>query len=84
MFILALGWCLFALGVAQLPIWCIIAIISNPAKTLKEKVRGAFMPREDWGPADANLRYIYKKEVELDESNKEPGAWNYIKRNLAD
>lgn len=80
----ALGWCLFALGVLQLPIWCIVAIVANPGKTFKDKVRGAFSPLEDWGPIDANMRDIYKKEIEHDEERREPGLWNYIKRNLAD
>lgn len=39
---------------------------------------------EEWGPIDANIRDIYKKEIEHDESRREPGLWNYIKRNLAD
>lgn len=67
-----------------MPIWCIAAIIAHPGKTFKAKVRGAFSPREDWGPSDANMRDIYKKEIEHDESRRQPGIWNYIRRNLAD
>lgn len=61
-----------------------MAIVKYPGNSFSEKIRGAFSPKKDWGPIDPVMKDIYKKEVEFDETTKQTGAWNYVKRNLAD
>lgn len=80
----AIGWTAFAFGVAQIPIWLIVAMMQYPGKTLKDRFIGAFQPKSDWGPWDAETRELYKSDVQMDAATRQKGAWNFIKHNLTD
>ncbi|XP_030377442.1 sodium-dependent nutrient amino acid transporter 1 isoform X2 [Scaptodrosophila lebanonensis] len=79
----SIGWTITAFGILQLPLWMIIAIIRDPGKTLSEKIRGAFSPKKNWGPADPILREQYNKEIENELMPKRGrGFWPSIKQNI--
>ncbi|XP_053962142.1 sodium-dependent nutrient amino acid transporter 1-like isoform X1 [Anastrepha ludens] len=78
----ALGWTITALGVLQVPIWAVVAIVRHPGGTLSEKVRGAFRPVSSWGPSDPLLREQYNKELANDSSSNTTGCWNKVKKNF--
>lgn len=62
-FYLAVGWCITAVGVLQLPLWATHAIVRQKGNTLYEKTVGAFKPKENWGPKDPATLERYKKYV---------------------
>ncbi|XP_037916673.1 sodium-dependent nutrient amino acid transporter 1-like isoform X1 [Hermetia illucens] len=70
----AVGWCISALGVLQLPIWICVAVIRQPGDSLGEKFRGAFRPTRNWGPTDPatleRYRKFYAEEEEEDRKNE--------------
>ncbi|XP_039953950.1 sodium-dependent nutrient amino acid transporter 1 isoform X2 [Bactrocera tryoni] len=78
----ALGWTITALGVLQVPIWAIVAIIRQPGKSLTEKVHGAFRPESNWGPSDHLLREQYNKDVAHGNDLSNTSCWSKIKKNL--
>ncbi|XP_050322560.1 sodium-dependent nutrient amino acid transporter 1 isoform X1 [Bactrocera neohumeralis] len=78
----ALGWTITALGVLQVPIWAIVAIIRQPGKSLTEKVHGAFRPESNWGPSDPLLREQYNKDVAHGNDLSNTSCWSKIKKNL--
>uniref|UniRef100_A0AAG5DIX9 Transporter n=1 Tax=Anopheles atroparvus TaxID=41427 RepID=A0AAG5DIX9_ANOAO len=47
-----IGWCIFAFGLMQLPIWAAYAVYKQSGKSLTEKIRNAFKPIAAWGPID--------------------------------
>ncbi|XP_058119007.1 sodium-dependent nutrient amino acid transporter 1-like isoform X2 [Anopheles ziemanni] len=61
-----IGWCIFAFGLMQLPIWGIYAIYKQSGKTLTEKIRNSFKPTAAWGPIDPATHYEYKKFIDED------------------
>lgn len=79
-----LGWCMFTFGVAQVPIWLIIAMKMYSGKSIKDRFFGAFKPKSDWGPWDAETKELYKSEVQMDAATRPKGAWKFIKHNLTD
>ncbi|XP_058457070.1 sodium-dependent nutrient amino acid transporter 1-like isoform X2 [Malaya genurostris] len=62
----ALGWCITAFGLLQLPIWGCYAIFKQEGKTLSEKISNAFRPLPKWGPMEPQLNQEYKKFVNED------------------
>ncbi|XP_011206929.2 sodium-dependent nutrient amino acid transporter 1 isoform X2 [Bactrocera dorsalis] len=78
----ALGWTITALGVLQVPIWAIVAIIRQPGESLTEKVHGAFRPVSNWGPSDPLLREQYNKDLAHDNDSSNTSCWSKIKKNL--
>ncbi|XP_053669860.1 sodium-dependent nutrient amino acid transporter 1-like isoform X2 [Anopheles nili] len=61
-----IGWCIFAFGLLQLPIWGIYAVYKQDGKTLNEKIRNALKPTPAWGPLDPATHYEYKKFIDED------------------
>ncbi|KFB53954.1 AGAP010865-PA-like protein [Anopheles sinensis] len=61
-----IGWCIFAFGLLQLPIWATYAIYKQSGKTLTEKIRNSFKPTAAWGPIDPATHYEYKKFIDED------------------
>ncbi|XP_011189046.1 sodium-dependent nutrient amino acid transporter 1 isoform X2 [Zeugodacus cucurbitae] len=78
----ALGWTITALGVLQVPIWAVVAIIRQPGESLSEKVHGAFRPVRNWGPSDPLLREQYNKDLAHDNDSSDTSCWSKIKRNF--
>lgn len=80
---LAIGWTITVIGIMQVPIWMVVAIIRQPGDTLGEKVRGSFRPKADWGPREPLLREQYNKELENENIiRSQLGFWGKIKRNI--
>ncbi|XP_052900292.1 sodium-dependent nutrient amino acid transporter 1-like [Anopheles moucheti] len=61
-----IGWCIFAFGLLQLPIWAAYAIYKQSGKTLNEKIKNSFKPTPAWGPLDPTTLYEYKKFIDED------------------
>ncbi|XP_055372359.1 sodium-dependent nutrient amino acid transporter 1-like isoform X2 [Condylostylus longicornis] len=80
----ALGWTISAIGIMQVPIWIVVAVIKQPGETFLDKFMGSFRPKSDWGPTDHILREQYHKFIALDEENifKNQGFLYSIQRNI--
>ncbi|KAH8266665.1 hypothetical protein KR018_008020 [Drosophila ironensis] len=79
----SIGWVITSLGILQLPIWMIVAIIRDPGRGLGQKIRGAFTPKKNWGPMDPLLREQYHKEIENELTPlRGQGVWAAIKQNI--
>ncbi|EAA05568.2 AGAP010865-PA [Anopheles gambiae str. PEST] len=61
-----IGWCIFAFGLLQLPIWAAYAVYKQSGKSLNEKIKNAFKPTAAWGPIDPATHYEYKKFIDED------------------
>uniref|UniRef100_A0A182R579 Sodium-dependent nutrient amino acid transporter 1 n=1 Tax=Anopheles funestus TaxID=62324 RepID=A0A182R579_ANOFN len=61
-----IGWCIFAFGLLQLPIWGAYAVYKQSGKTLNEKIKNSFKPTPAWGPLDPATHYEYKKFIDED------------------
>ncbi|XP_050080321.1 sodium-dependent nutrient amino acid transporter 1-like isoform X1 [Anopheles maculipalpis] len=61
-----IGWCIFAFGLLQLPIWAAYAVYKQSGKSLNEKIKDAFKPTAAWGPLDPATHYEYKKFINED------------------
>uniref|UniRef100_A0A499FUS0 Transporter n=1 Tax=Anopheles farauti TaxID=69004 RepID=A0A499FUS0_9DIPT len=61
-----IGWCIFAFGLLQLPIWAAYAVYKQSGKSLNEKIKNAFKPTPAWGPLDPATHYEYKKFIDED------------------
>ena len=57
----AIGWCISAIGIAQLPIWAIYTIINQKGDTLKDKIVESFRPLKNWGPKNPVLLHKYQE-----------------------
>ncbi|RWS14378.1 Sodium-dependent nutrient amino acid transporter 1-like protein, partial [Dinothrombium tinctorium] len=49
--IAVLGWAFAAFALSQIPFWAIVVLFKNRG-TIKERLKQAFTPECDWGPAD--------------------------------
>uniref|UniRef100_A0A182PFK5 Transporter n=1 Tax=Anopheles epiroticus TaxID=199890 RepID=A0A182PFK5_9DIPT len=61
-----IGWCIFAFGLLQLPIWAAYTVYKQSGKSLNEKIKNAFKPTAAWGPIDPATHYEYKKFIDED------------------
>ncbi|XP_035787557.1 sodium-dependent nutrient amino acid transporter 1-like isoform X2 [Anopheles albimanus] len=61
-----IGWCIFAFGLLQLPIWATYAVYKQGGKTLTEKIKNSLKPTAAWGPLDPATHYEYKKFIDED------------------
>ncbi|XP_052861312.1 sodium-dependent nutrient amino acid transporter 1-like [Anopheles cruzii] len=61
-----IGWCIFAFGLLQLPIWGAYAVYKQSGQTLTEKIRNSLKPTAAWGPLDVATHYEYKKFINED------------------
>lgn len=80
-----IGWLISSVGIAQLPIWAVVAIIKQPGSTFVEKVQGAFRPMADWGPIDPATYDRYKKlrsTIDSEDQHKSQNIFKRFKRNI--
>ncbi|ETN63077.1 sodium-dependent nutrient amino acid transporter 8 [Anopheles darlingi] len=61
-----IGWCIFAFGLLQLPIWAIYAVFKQSGKTITDKIKNSLKPTAAWGPLDPTTHYEYKKFIDED------------------
>ncbi|EDW60494.1 sodium-dependent nutrient amino acid transporter 1 [Drosophila virilis] len=80
------GWCLSAFGVGQLLIWAVPAVRRQPAElSLWQRIRKAFEPLPNWGPADPNTlkRYqLYVEQANVSALFQRSGIWHKIYDNI--
>lgn len=60
---IAIGWTIFAFGLAQLPIFAFVAVVKQKGNTWTEKIAAAFRPSEKWGPSDPITFEKYQKYI---------------------
>nr|XP_018907731.1 PREDICTED: sodium- and chloride-dependent glycine transporter 1-like [Bemisia tabaci] len=76
----SLGWCLAALSMLQIPIWAVVSIINQEGPSLKQRIKQALKPTDDWGPSDLDLKQDWiaqhekNKEARLKKSTIQNGA----------
>lgn len=54
-----IGWCIYALSVAPLPVWALWVIASQPESSLWRKIVSASRPLAEWGPENLALKKKY-------------------------
>lgn len=74
----AIGWCISALGIMQLPLWAIYAIF-NQKGTICERIKSAFSPMANWGPIKSQNLADYKLFLE-NQRNVELTSKSFIHR----
>ncbi|XP_052899239.1 sodium-dependent nutrient amino acid transporter 1-like [Anopheles moucheti] len=55
----ALGWCLYAFAVLQLPCWAVYAMLQKQGLAWWERCKAVLRPMADWGPEDPTKRSEY-------------------------
>lgn len=79
----ALGWTISAMGIVQLPLWALWAILRQKQSSLSEKFAAALKPTKTWGPTDPLIRQQYEQGLGAYESSKaHQGCTSRLKRNL--
>lgn len=58
----ALGWTISAMGIIQLPIWAVYAVLKAKGQGI-DKISNAFKPQPNWGPQNPELFEQYQKYV---------------------
>ncbi|XP_023160007.2 sodium-dependent nutrient amino acid transporter 1 [Drosophila hydei] len=80
------GWCLSAFGVGQLLIWAVPAVRRQPVELgLLMRIRKAFEPLPNWGPADPKTlrRYqLYVEQANVSSMFQRNGIWHKIYDNI--
>ncbi|XP_064537865.1 sodium-dependent nutrient amino acid transporter 1 [Drosophila montana] len=80
------GWCLSAFGVGQLLFWAVPVVRRQPAELgLWQRIRKAFEPLPNWGPADPNTlkRYqLYVEQANASAMFQRSGIWHKIYDNI--
>lgn len=51
------------MGIIQLPLWAVYAVIKQKGNTLSEKIQYAFQPNAKWGPTDPIKFEKYQKYI---------------------
>ncbi|XP_062534252.1 sodium-dependent nutrient amino acid transporter 1-like isoform X1 [Armigeres subalbatus] len=59
----AFGWCVFAVGVLQLPAWALHAVLHRKEPSWKDRILNCFKPLHHWGPEDPDLNAKYHETV---------------------
>ncbi|XP_055535859.1 sodium-dependent nutrient amino acid transporter 1-like isoform X2 [Wyeomyia smithii] len=59
----ALGWCVFAAGVLQLPAWAVYAFLQQKESNWRVRLLNCFKPTNTWGPEDPELNFKYREKV---------------------
>ncbi|XP_058173503.1 sodium-dependent nutrient amino acid transporter 1-like [Anopheles ziemanni] len=60
----AIGWCLYAFAVLQLPCWAIYALLQKHGHTWVESCKAVLRPMVDWGPEDPTKNAEYAEFIE--------------------
>lgn len=59
----AIGWTISMIGVIQLPLWAVYAVIKQKGDTWSEKIANSFQPNAKWGPIDPIKNEKYQKYI---------------------
>lgn len=83
---LAVGWTITALGLIQLPLWAVYAVIKQKGDSWSDKIRMAFRPTLNWGPTDPKTLEKYQMYTAnwRDEINANPptNLWQKFKQKV--
>ncbi|XP_058834011.1 sodium-dependent nutrient amino acid transporter 1-like [Topomyia yanbarensis] len=74
-----LGWLLYTVSIAPLPIMAIWAVTSQPKGSIKQRIVAASRPLADWGPENISLK---KKYDDFTEDHQRFGSRNVFQRVL--
>ncbi|XP_020283025.1 sodium-dependent nutrient amino acid transporter 1-like isoform X2 [Pseudomyrmex gracilis] len=77
----AAGWTILCIGVLQIPLWMIIAMLKNRELSFLQMVKKAFAPASRWGPQEVQQRKnweIFKEErAQIQQMRTQP-RWKQI------
>uniref|UniRef100_A0A336MM73 Transporter n=1 Tax=Culicoides sonorensis TaxID=179676 RepID=A0A336MM73_CULSO len=60
----AIGWCITALGISQVPIWATVSFLRQPkAENSVKRFLNTFRPLPNWGPTNPVLLRKYKEYI---------------------
>lgn len=59
----AIGWCITALGLSQIPIWMIVSVLKQKDNDYVRAFINAFKPLPNWGPKNPALLRKYKEFI---------------------
>lgn len=63
-FSIAIGWCITALGISQLPIWATVSFLKQAkGQTFLQRLLTIFRPLPNWGPTNPVLLRKYKEFI---------------------
>ncbi|XP_011158501.1 sodium-dependent nutrient amino acid transporter 1 [Solenopsis invicta] len=77
----AIGWTILCIGVLQIPLWMLIAILKNRELPFPQMLRRAFAPASRWGPREVQQRKnwkIFKEERARDREKRVQPIWKQI------
>lgn len=59
----AIGWCITALGLSQIPIWMLVSVLKQKDNDYVRAFINAFKPLPNWGPKNPALLRKYKEFI---------------------
>ncbi|XP_026475444.1 sodium-dependent nutrient amino acid transporter 1-like [Ctenocephalides felis] len=69
-YVYAVGWCLAAAGLAQLPCWAIWALYQQKGQNFLQRLWGALSPQSNWGPLDDQTRSEWRAFKQLEDEKE--------------
>uniref|UniRef100_A0A182IPK4 Transporter n=1 Tax=Anopheles atroparvus TaxID=41427 RepID=A0A182IPK4_ANOAO len=78
----AMGWCLYAVAVLQLPCWAIYAVLQKHGHTWVESCKAVLRPMADWGPEDPVKNSEYAEFVDEYKRQGSSRSSNFIRKLL--
>ncbi|XP_012058557.1 PREDICTED: sodium-dependent nutrient amino acid transporter 1-like [Atta cephalotes] len=77
----AIGWTIFGIGIVQIPLWMLIAMLKNRKLPFIQMLKRAFAPVNEWGPREVQQRKdwrIFKEERARDREKRIQPIWKQI------
>ncbi|XP_014609957.1 PREDICTED: sodium-dependent nutrient amino acid transporter 1-like [Polistes canadensis] len=75
----AAGVIILCMGILQIPVWMLLAILKNRHLPLKEMIRKAFQPTSQWGPKEMKYRkewLIFKEDKMNIRNMRQRSRWS--------
>lgn len=74
----AIGWCLLAVGLAEIVGWMVYKLVANRSSSISETFKAAFQPCEEkWGPKDPKTRKKWEEFVSEKKFQSRGGLTEY-------
>ncbi|XP_018371466.1 PREDICTED: sodium-dependent nutrient amino acid transporter 1-like isoform X2 [Trachymyrmex cornetzi] len=77
----AIGWTILSIGVVQIPLWMLIAMLKNRKLPFIQMLKRVFAPVSGWGPREVQQRKdwrIFKEERARDREKRMQPIWKQI------
>ncbi|KFB53943.1 sodium-dependent nutrient amino acid transporter 5 [Anopheles sinensis] len=78
----AIGWCLYAFAVLQLPCWALYAVLQKYGHTWMESCKAVLRPMIDWGPEDPTRNAQYAEFIEAYKQETSYQSGTFIRKLL--